>query len=486
MHAASVQVQSRRGCADAYEVTGIRQEVEQRPVAVGGRGPLVTPAVQIRGPRRRLYLRIRTRFLLSVLAGAVWVAFSAWLALGWIGDLAGAITLPGAIFVVAGMALVPGYLSMQLAAALLLDRPPKLSFDLDFPPITLVVAAFNEADRIRETLVYAQAQDYPGPVEIVVVDDGSTDTTRAIVRSVASVDARVSLLQAPHLGKALALDAALATVTTPLLATIDADTLLMPDALRRATARLLLSPPDTVAVAGSIMARNSRMSVATRIQQWDYFLGIASVKREQAMLQGTLVAQGAFSVYDTEALRRVGGWPDMIGEDIVLTWALLRNGGRTTHEPTAFAFTDTPTGLRAFIRQRQRWARGMIEGLARHGGPLLRRRRLYAHSIASDLLFPYLDLVYTFAVPIGIGLAVTGDYAIIGPLTLAVLPINALLSMLMFGREARAFHEAGLHVRHRARDITGLVLYLLVYQIVTSPASICGYAKEIVGARRAW
>jgi biofilm PGA synthesis N-glycosyltransferase PgaC len=59
------------------------------------------------------------------------------------------------------------------------------------------------------------------------------------------------------------------------------------------------------------------------MQEWDYFLGIASVKRMQGLYQGTLVAQGAFSLYRTQALRAAGGWPDAIGEDIVLTWRLI-------------------------------------------------------------------------------------------------------------------------------------------------------------------
>ena len=73
----------------------------------------------------------------------------------------------------------------------------------------------------------------------------------------------------------------------------------MPDvaaASRRAPADLT---SDTVAVAGAVFVRNSRSNFITRAQEWDYFLGIASVKRQQGLFQGTMVAQGAFSVYRT-------------------------------------------------------------------------------------------------------------------------------------------------------------------------------------------
>jgi poly-beta-1,6-N-acetyl-D-glucosamine synthase len=109
-------------------------------------------------------------------------------------------------------------------------------------------------------------------------------------------------------------------------------------------ARLLNAPPDVQAVAGSVLVRNSRDSLWTRMQEWDYFLGIASVKRMQGLYQGTLVAQGAFSLYRTQAVLEAGGWPDAIGEDIVLTWQLMRNGARVYYEPSAVAFTAARPG----------------------------------------------------------------------------------------------------------------------------------------------
>src|SRR5690606_39081610 len=191
--------------------------------------------------------------------------------------------------------------------------------------------------------------------------------------------------------------------------------------------------------AGAVMVRNSRANMLTRMQQWDYLVGIAAVKRGQSLLQGTLVAQGAFSVYRTDAVRAAGGWPDCIGEDIVLTWAMLGAGGRTGFEASAVAFTDVPTDVRHFVRQRRRWARGMIEGFRAHGRELLGRGRTWVHSLLANLAFPFLDLVYSVAVPAGIVLACTGRLWIIGPLTLIVIPLNVLIGFALFSRQRRAF-----------------------------------------------
>jgi poly-beta-1,6-N-acetyl-D-glucosamine synthase len=433
--------------------------------------------------RARLYLPLKLRVSLTFLAGLSWVCFSLWLSRDWITTLGHDITLPLAVLVIAGIALIPGYLNIQLLTSILLDRPPRLRLHLDFPEVALLIAAYNEEGSIAETLDYALRADYPGRFVITVADDGSTDRTREIVAEYASRDPRVRLLAVEHGGKANTLNAALAKVDSPLVSTIDADTLLMPYSLKRAVARLLTSPPDTVAVAGAVLVRNSRENLLTRAQEWDYFLGIASVKRGQALLQGTLVAQGAFSVYDTTALKLVGGWPNRIGEDIVLTWRMLLQGGRCVFEPTAVAFTEVPSDWPAFVRQRRRWARGMIEGLRDHGFGLMRKMDFYSHSVAGNFLFPLLDASFTLAFIPGIVLAATGNFMIVGPMTLMVLPLNALLGGVMFLHQRRVFASVKLRVRNNRR---GLFFYLFCYQFVMAPISLAGYTLEAFRARRAW
>jgi biofilm PGA synthesis N-glycosyltransferase PgaC len=433
--------------------------------------------------RRRIYIPLKLRVAATIAAGVLWVLFSLWLSRSWIRTLGSDITVPLAIVVIAGIALIPGYLNIQLLVSILVDRPPPLRLDVSLPRIALIVAAYNEEQSIAETLDFALRTDYPGDFELVVADDGSSDRTREIVSEYATRDPRVRLVSAEHGGKASALNAALASIDTPLAATIDADTLLMPYSLARAVSRLVSSPPDTVAVAGAVLVRNSRDNLLTRAQEWDYFLGIATVKRGQALLQGTLVAQGAFSVYDTTALRLVGGWPNCIGEDIVLTWQLLLQGGRSVFEPTAVAFTDAPTTWAAFARQRRRWARGMVEGLREHGLGLLKQFNFYSHSVAGNFLFPFIDATFTLVFVPGIILALMGNFAIVGPMTLLVLPLNALLGGVMFYHQRHVFRSVNLRIRKNKR---GLLFYFFCYQFVMSPISLGGYALEAVRARRAW
>src|SRR5438105_5022110 len=130
---------------------------------------------------KRFYVPLKLRVLLTFLAGTAWLAFSVWLSRHWIERLGSDISLPLAIVVVSGIALIPGYLNVQLLTSILLDTPPHLRMDVEFPRVALLIAAYNEQESIAETLDYALRSDYPGSFEVVVSDDGSSDATREIV-----------------------------------------------------------------------------------------------------------------------------------------------------------------------------------------------------------------------------------------------------------------------------------------------------------------
>jgi len=229
--------------------------------------------------------------------------------------------------------------------------------------------------------------------------------------------------------------------------------------------------------------RNSRENLLTRMQEWDYYLGIAAVKRMQGLYQATLVAQGAFSLYLTAEVRRVGGWPDAIGEDIVLTWRLMEHGDRVLFEPTAVAFTDAPDKVRHFMRQRARWARGMLEGIATVP-PWRQSRRLTGFIAGVDLLIPFLDVGYALIWLPGLVLFVLGYPLIVSAWTLAVLPVTLLVYGGLRNFQARhVFGPLDLQVR---RNRIGYVAFLLGYQVLCSTASLAGYAQHLVGAHRRW
>ena len=316
---------------------------------------------------------------------------------------------------------------------------------------------------------------------MIVIDDGSTDRTAAILAGIRHPWLEVVSL-ACNGGKARALNAGLRLARYSLTVTLDADSCLYREALVRLVGRYLSDPPETKAVAGAILVRNSRKNLVTRAQEWDYFHGIAAIKRLQSLYQGTLVAQGAFSLYETAALRTLGGWSDTVGEDIVLTWALLEQGYRVGFAENACAFTNVPETWKQFLRQRQRWSRGLIEAFKAHWR-LLFKARMRTLFIWWNLMFPYTDLAFTLAFLPGIVLALFGIYWIAGPMTLLVLPLGMLVNYEMYRVQSAMFASQGLRVRRNRR---GFFFYSVLYSIALQPACVVGYVQEIVNRTKSW
>ena len=372
------------------------------------------------------YVPVKYKFIYGHIAAFIWMSFSICLSIPWVLDLADLVSLPVSIFIITGLAYIPGYLNAFMVISLLLDRQPPFKNERPDKDITILIAAKNEEDKIENTLKYIAKQDYDGKIYVLLVDNGSTDKTTETAQDAAiRLNLDLTVLKEEKTGKFNALNNGLKHICTDLMITLDADTLLHKSAVRYLVARIESAPSDICAVAGAVLAKNSRDNLLTRVQEWDYFLGIASIKRMQGLYQGTLVAQGAYSIYKTERIKQVGGWPDAIGEDIVLSWRLMLNNWKIYFEPYAVAFTEVPANMSHFIKQRSRWARGMIEAL-RDMKPWQQPLSYVKFLTAVDLLLPYTDAVYTLCWLPGLIGAFFGYYYVVGPMTLLVLPLTLI------------------------------------------------------------
>ena len=437
---------------------------------------------------RRGYMPVRSKFACALAVALTWTFFSIYLAAAWMHDLSGLTHPLFALWILTFIAFVPGFMNAFLATSLLLDKRPVRRQLAIYPGVSILIAAYNEENGIAATLESIAGLNYSGPVEALVLNDGSRDLT------VERAQATIAALDCPpniairildfeqNRGKAAVLNSGLAAACHELVCTIDGDSRLRSDSLKEIVERFISDPPGTMAVAGAVLVRNSRATLITAAQEWDYFHGISAVKRMQSMYHGTLVAQGAFSLYRRSALREVGGWPESVGEDIVMTWAMLEQGYRIGYAEDAIVFTDAPTSFRQFYQQRKRWSRGLIEALQRHKG-LLFKRRLSTLFVWWNTLFLPLDLTFTFIFIPGLIAALFGYYWIAGPLTLLLLPLALVWNGVIYGIQRRMFETKGLRVR---RNLIGLLFYVLVYAIIMQPVCLLGYISELTGQRKKW
>jgi biofilm PGA synthesis N-glycosyltransferase PgaC len=450
--------------------------------------------------------RLRKVFATSTLIAFSYSAICLYISRGWILDLADIFGLFLSVLIILFIAIIPGYLNIFLLTTLFFFRSKSINLKkIKFPKINVLIAAYNEEDVLLETIRGIQLQDYPNSMDIIIVDDGSSDRTVEIVKSVKRKShfllnpehqrfksspegwkikrmRNIKVIEAKHGGKSHALNTGVKYCEHDIIVTIDADTFLYKNAVQQIVA-CLMSDSRYAAVAGHVLAKNERSCFLSRLQAWDYQCGISSVKRQQGMFHGTLVAQGAFSAFRKRRLREVGGWQDRLGEDIVLTWALISKGYRIGYEPAAFAFTNVPTSLDGFNRQRQRWSRGMIEGLKEHFDIIWSNKGFSSFFIGVDFLFPIIDAFYTFVFLPGVIMAFFGIWYIAGPMTLLVFPIQIAIIIKMILSQKKFMEAAGLRIR---RNYRGLFFYGMIYQIIHSPICLLGYFKEITRFKRKW
>jgi biofilm PGA synthesis N-glycosyltransferase PgaC len=439
-------------------------------------------------------LRPTVRFTITISFTAAWMTFAVWASGPWRAELEDSLGWVMAWVIPLLLAYVPAVVIGFLCFTLLLTRYKAPSFRApegawpagEWPPVTVIVAAHDEEASIERTLGHIAASEYAGPLEVVLADNNSTDATAALAEAAGrrlGIDLRRSF--EPVAGKHRALNTALADVTTPIVVTVDADTLLHREALTYLIARVTSRPQGqrVCACAGALIAANPADNLLTRMQSWDYRLGINGVKRTQAAYNSALVAQGAFSAYWTGDIRAVGGWPDAIGEDIVLTWSLMDQRGLVQYEPAALAETTVPHRFGHFMAQRSRWARGMLEGIALN--PPQSQTRVLAKFVAGiDYLVPFLDIgIIFFWVP-GVILFLFGHPLLFSWWSMLVIPMTLVIFLLLRSWQDRHIFRR-LHV-HPEPDRRGFLGYLFAYQVLTSAASLRGYAQFVLGTARHW
>ncbi|MHC1743440.1 MAG: glycosyltransferase [Syntrophobacteraceae bacterium] len=232
------------------------------------------------------------------------------------------------------------------------------------PPVSVILAAFNEEKVIEETLKHLLRTTYPGTIEVLVVDDGSKDRTAEIVERVAETDPRVRLIRQPNQGKALALRAAIAEASYDIVVMLDADTQFAPQTIGALAQPLADSRVG--AVSGHAKVGNLRTFIA-RCQALEYICGFNLDRRAYHQLNCITVVPGAVSALRKSAVMQVGGIStDTLAEDTDLTLALHRKGYRVAYVPAAIAWTEAPESVRALVGQRFRWAFGTLQCLWKH------------------------------------------------------------------------------------------------------------------------
>jgi cellulose synthase/poly-beta-1,6-N-acetylglucosamine synthase-like glycosyltransferase/peptidoglycan/xylan/chitin deacetylase (PgdA/CDA1 family) len=340
-------------------------------------------------------------------------------------------------------------------------------------PVSVIVPAYNEEAGIEATLLSLFNCKYP--MEIIVVDDGSTDGTAAVVERFRGMGVR--LIRQPNAGKPAALNTGIAHARGRILVLLDGDTVFQPDAIHYLVQPF--SDPDIGAVSGNAKVGN-RTGLLGRWQHIEYVVGFNLDRRFYDLAGCMPTVPGAIGAFRREALLDVGGVSDQtLAEDTDLTMALVRAGWRVVYEEKAIAWTEAPASLGQLWRQRYRWSYGTMQAMWKHrrsmvqsGGSGRLGRRGIPYLLLFQILLPLLaPLVDVFAC---YGL-IFGDVARMTAVWLGFLAVQLVASWYAFALD-----------RERRGALWTLPLQQFVYRQLMYLVLIQSVVTALLGTRLRW
>jgi len=362
--------------------------------------------------------------------------------------------------------------------------PPEHPLPLEqWPPISILVPCYNEADNAEETLSTAAAADYP-EFEVIAINDGSRDNTAAVLNRLAAEIPRLRVVHlARNQGKATALNTGALLAKHEILVCIDGDALLDPHALRWVAHAFRRG--NVGGLAGNPRIRN-RTSLLGRLQVGEFSSIVGLIRRTQTTLGRLFTVCGVICAFRKRALEEAGWWsPRTITDDIDVTWRVQLAGWRVIYEPNVIVWILMPETLRGLWKQRLRWAEGGVEMMTTFFGPMIALRApLMLPTYINYVLSVIWSYVMLFSLAAGLlwtlGLAPSGlttGFQLVPEwwgLTLSITYIvQALISDLLEHR----------YERDMLRSLFWMIWYPLAYWLLNTATTAAALPRVLLRPR---
>jgi cellulose synthase/poly-beta-1,6-N-acetylglucosamine synthase-like glycosyltransferase len=323
---------------------------------------------------------------------------------------------------------------------------------VDLPAVSVLIPARNEEKVIGGLLEKIGSLRYPADrLEVIVINDGSSDCTEALVLEAARRDKRIKVLSIPPeesgRGKGAALNRGLRLAVHPVIAVYDSDNRPEPDSLAELCGTLV-GDKRLAAVTGKFRAYNKGKNLLTR------FINIESVAFQWIIQAGRwfflkiAFLPGTNFVIWKSVLEAVGGWDEeALTEDTELTFRVYQRGFLIKFLPSATSWEQEPERLSTWVRQRTRWARGMSYVIAKHGKSLFRKKLNLTSVELLNVLFLYYfflfailfsDLLFVLSLLKIVRLRMLGPYTQLWALAFLLFLLEILVSLSLEKEDSAA------------------------------------------------
>lgn len=247
------------------------------------------------------------------------------------------------------------------------------------PKISVIIPAYNEEKNIAQCLSAVFASNYPADkYEVIVVDDGSTDSTAAIIKKFSAV----RVVWGAHKGKSEAINEGIKKSKFEFVLTIDADTLLDKECMKNMV--MPFSEQDVGAVAAVPRIANKK-TVLGMFQNIEFAYNNLVRIAFSRLFDNTVWFHGACACYRKSSLQNAGGLSiDTLTEDVDLSLQMYKQGTRTVTNDSAYAYTTLPSSIIGMIKQRMRWNTGAFQCIHKH-------KQLFNRTSSFAILFIFIN-----------------------------------------------------------------------------------------------
>ncbi len=367
--------------------------------------------------------------------------------------------------------LIPNYVILVRDLWQTRRRTPWPPSGMAPPCVTVLVPAYNEGETIAATVRSIRESDYPN-IEIVVVDDGSSDATPRVGQELEAAGLARFFRKDQRGGKASCLNLALQVSRGEFIVCIDADSSLDRDAIRK----ILVPFQDARvgAVSGNVKVRNRDHNTLTRLQACEYLVSISMGRRFLAWADLLTIISGAFGCFRRSTLDQMGAWDPGIGDDSNVTLKARKLRQKIDFAPDAIAMTDAPTTVRKLFRQRRRWSRSYLRNR------LKKHRDLFNVFVFGprNLVSLCEGLLYTAVLLIGFLFYVAYNL-IYRP---EDLPVIAVLVFAVYSFVSWSGLAIAIHLSERRNEewtLFAVAPFLIFYRLILKTARIVAFSQEI-------
>lgn len=375
-----------------------------------------------------------------------------------------------------------------------ITTPPILQ---KWPMVSIVIPAFNRGDSLRLCLQKVLQIEYPGKLEIFVVNDASTDNAREVLNEFKGKGIRI-FHNEKNKGKARTLNDTIPKTKGKFIAVMDGDSFPEKDILLKTIPRFY--EKENIGAVTTLVRVNNPHGILEKIQELEYFLSFGIHNTVLSAHDGIYVTPGPFTVYTRDAMDKVGGYDEEnITEDMEITFHLHAAGYSVVLEPEARVYTDVPDTMYKLWRQRKRWSFGSWQTMFKYRADLFKpQKSFFTFFFPKRVLLEGSSVIFLFMIlrmlldAFGTFSGAFNSVASIGFEVISLPPwylsssatLYAMLILLWLGLMILGIHIS--RASYRKMFSPALLLFLAVYGIFIISVQAYSLLRVIAKREQTW